>query len=342
MKTITLINWYLLGIYAAVLLGIMLFSRASSSSDRAAGGYVLVLFIPLAILAALNLVQSPFTRILVLIVAALPGGTGIVMLVAGPAVENWQTRSYDKELAAKENGSFYFRDKTLRKLAGNIASGDIEALKAGLEQPVPQLNASGEEQVTLLDFATIHAKKDTSKNRIAVLQLLLDKGAAITTTDTARSPAHFRALEAGPELLEWFLKNGANANAVEASKGFSILFEAMGLDNGDSARTEKVKLLLRYGADPNKIPTLKDKSYILLSPLTWAVDRELWEISIVLLDNGADASYQARSGWNVGKAVEYKLEQLRLLGKTPSNEMTTFIERLRGHEGGKPIQESAK
>lgn len=337
MKTITLINWYLLGIYAAVLLGIMLFSRASSSSDRAAGGYVLVLFIPLGILAALNMLQSPFTRILVLVVAALPAGTGIVMLVAGPAVENWQTKRYNDELAAKDNGSFYFPDKIRRKLAQDIASGSIQELKTGLSQAIPELNASGKEQVTLLDFATMHAVKDPSENRLAILQLLLEKGATIETKDTLRSPAHLLAVAGEPHLLEWFLKHGADPNAVEAATGSTILFKAMKLGVGDTARTEKVDLLLRYGANPNTIPALKDELIIRSPPLLWSVEHEFWDISTVLLNHGANASYQTDSGWNAGKSLEYKLEQLTLLGKTPPTELTTLAERLRDGRDEKPL-----
>jgi len=74
MKTITLASWCLLGLYTALLIGLLLFGRSGSSDDRMATGYIMLLFIPLFILAGINLLPYQFTRIMVLVLCVAGNG----------------------------------------------------------------------------------------------------------------------------------------------------------------------------------------------------------------------------------------------------------------------------
>lgn len=335
MKTITLVNWCILGLYTAVLLGLLLFVRPSSSDDRMARGYVIMLFVPLVVLALINLLSSPFTRILVLALSAFPLVMGMVMLIAGPIVKNWRKSSWDREDAAQANGTYYFTDAPRQKLAADLAAVDPDRLSADLEQPVPALNETGKDQVTLFDFAIMQGMKADPSRLIRCLELLLKKGAQIDNGDKMHSPTHFRSMGYyyKPELLAWFLENGADANALEAGTRVPILSHTITGDNSDGNKVARVRLLLEHGANPNIIPPRKDERQIVMSMLLSAVESDLWEVSNLLLDYGADASYQTESGWNVHRAVEYQAGLFRSWGKTPPDEFVKLAERIGNTQG---------
>lgn len=328
MKTIALINWGLLALYALMLLGVLIFSRPTTSDSRMATGFLIMLFVPLAVLALINILPFPFTRIFVLVLSAAPLVMGLIMLIAGPIIQQWRTRTYEDDFAARENGSYYFRDPAARQVAAAIAAIDTNLIRESLQQPVPDLNASGSEHITLFDFAAMQAIKATPEQLIPCFEILYQKGARFQNNDGAHSPTHFLAVRHDPALLRWFLEKGADANAREAGTGSPILFSAIHGDNSDTAKTEKVRLLLEHGADPNVVPAAQDERVIVTSMLLSAASSELWDICDLMLDHGADPAYHTESGWDIFQAVAYQARQFQSWGKTPPEAFVRLSDRL--------------
>lgn len=341
MKTITLVSWCLLGLYTAILIGLLLFGRSGSSDDRIATGYVIMLFIPLGILAAINLLPFQFTRILVLVLSVAPAVMVVVMLITSPIIQKWRSASWADEDSARANGSYYFKDAPRQKLAADIASLNAEQLRADMAQPVPELNQTGREQVTLLDFVALQGFEADPARLIACFDVLLKNGARIDNGDPKHSPTHFRVIDYDPAILKWFLEHGADANAREAGTGTPILFQAIHRDRSDTTKTEKVRLLLEHGADPNIIPPQQDERVIVTSMLMSAASAEAWDICNVMLDHGADPHYKTQSGWDVFQAVDYQSKQFTSWGQTPPSGFTKLAERLTAlnANGGKNMRQ---
>jgi hypothetical protein len=331
MKTITLVSWCLLGLYTAILIGLMLFGRSGTTDDRMASGYLMMLFVPLFILAGINLLPYHFTRVAVLVLCVAPAVMAAVMLVASPIVSSVRKAMWAREDAAQANGSYYFKDEARQKLAVDIAALDAEKLGLDMQQPVPDLNKTGREQITLFDFAADLGLLADSAKLIACFDVLLKNGAKIDNGDRAHTPTHLRVLGYSPVLLKWFLDNGADANAREAGSGAPILYLAVGGENSEPARPlkiERVRMLLEHGADPNAHVPTPDSLTIPTSILLSAANMEAWTICNMLLDRGADTRYETPGGSNVTKTVGYKLNDYRSWGKTPPDDLIQLAKRL--------------
>ncbi|MCF0073979.1 hypothetical protein LZD49_26090 [Dyadobacter sp. CY261] len=331
MKTITLASWCLLALYAAILVGLLLFGRTGTSDNRMASGYVMLLFVPLGILAVINLLPFQFTRVMVLVLCIAPVVMGTLMLIATPIVSKVRQGIWAREDAAQENGSYYFRDKNLQKLAADIAVLDNQKLRTDLEQSEAELNKTGREQITLFDFAAKQGLNADPAKMVECFEILLKSGAKIDNGDPAHTPTHFRILEYSPSLLKWFLENGADAGAREARTQHPILFLAVCGENSEPARPlkmERVRMLLEHGADPNANVPKQDDLTIESSILMTAADMELWTICEMLLDYGADAGYRTPGGSTIADRVKYQLHQHHLWGKMPPEDLTRLAKRL--------------
>lgn len=327
MKIISLLNWLAVSAYALIILWLLLFSKTRTDSGMA-NGMLIMLYIPLALLALLNYLPYKATKIITFCVSAYPILICVINLSVGSVIRAYQTNNYDTELAEKADGTYYFQDPLRRNLASAIANADLAKLKDGLEQPVPNLNASGEEHITLLDFAAMQASRNPKEKVLESLQLLLDKGARIETDDTLHTATHFIVLKDDPAFLEFFLTNGADANAVEKERKYPILFQAIYLDMYDPFKTKKVSLLLEHGADANAFSPKYDDQVIICSALCAAAGSEMWEICNLLLNYGAKSDYQTAGGWDIRKAVAYQDKQFSSWGKVPPLEFTSLKERL--------------
>lgn len=331
MKTITLASWCLLGLYTALLLGLLLFGRSGSMDDRMARGYMMMLFVPLFILAGINLLPFQFTRIMVLVLCVAPVVTAVFMLIASPIVSKWREVTWAREDAAFADGSYYFKDEALQKLAADIVALDAEKLRADLAQSVPDLNKAGREQTTLLDLAVRQGLEADPAKLIEIFEILTQKGAKIDNGDPAHTPTHFRSLEYSPVLLKWFLDHGADPKALEAGTRYPLLYVAVCGENSEPARpakTERVRMLLERGADPNaEVPGQEGISNG-TAILTQAADYELWTICELLLDHGADLNYATAGGWTATSEVKQSLEKYALLGQAPPKDLIKFAKRL--------------
>ncbi|MGN7888223.1 ankyrin repeat domain-containing protein [Dyadobacter sp. 22481] len=331
MKTITLANWCLLGLYTAFLIGLLLFSRSGSTDDRLATAYIVLLFIPLGILAAINLLPFQFTRIAVLVLCVTPPVTALLMLITSPIIGKWKTATWARESAELADGSYYFKDDQRRKLAMSIVALDAEQLAEDMKQPIPTLNQTAHEQVTLLDFAAMQGLEADTARLIACLEVLLKNGAKIDNGDPAHTPTHFLVRGYSPALLKWFLENGADANARTAGKGIPLLFDVVCGENSEPARlqkAERVRMLLEHGADPNaKIPKA-DELTLESSILLTAADLELWMICDMLIEAGADIHYQTPGGSTIASSVGYQIKNHHSWGKTPPDDLIKLAQRL--------------
>ncbi|GAB2569170.1 hypothetical protein [Spirosoma areae] len=187
MKTITTINWISVGIYGLVLL--WGFASGSSSGQDAAGrgmlsGLLLLTGLFLVTIVVLNCLPYQWSKLTALVLGGGPLILFLISQVVGPLLANRRQKGYSDEMLARGSGAYYFHDPVRRQLAAHVAAGDVTQLQAGLQQPVPVLNDSGEEQTTLLDFATTRALENQLPETLKCIELLLAKGATLETTDT--------------------------------------------------------------------------------------------------------------------------------------------------------------
>ncbi|GAB3543624.1 ankyrin repeat domain-containing protein [Spirosoma fluminis] len=286
MKLIALINWLLLASYG-ILLAYSTLAMNPSNTDAAGRGlataYLLFGFIVLAVLVGVNCLSFHVTRLGVFVLLLLPLLAGLVELIG----QGFSARQTRLEEDGRFYGTYYFRDAQRRQIAQAIASRDLARVQTLLAQPVPVINGSGTDHVTLLDFAALRGG-DSADGVIPYLSLLLAKGATIQTNDTLRSPTHALVSRDCPAwLLAWFLKHGADPNASRMQdKPTPILFAVMDYNKD---RLEKIKLLLAHGADPNAVYPPTATGWLAGHPALLAAARlELWDVCQLLLECGAD------------------------------------------------------
>lgn len=288
MKFLIYSNWSLIAIYGILLLvgALTLNYSGNDPAGRAMGsGFIFFGFIFLGLVLCLNYLPYQSTRIIVFVVLLLPLVIGLYQLITQLSYERQQKQAD----GGRSTGEYYFHDSQRQQLAQAIANRDMQTFETLLQQPVPLLNESGEEHMTLLDFAAKWSTYgDIPVYVMPFITQLLKKGATIETTDSLRMPTHaLVSYTCSTAMLELFLKNGANPNAnYLKEQPTPILFPVM---EYDSERLAKVKLLLDYGADPNSVyPPTASHWLAGHSALLAAARLEVWDICQLLLEKGAD------------------------------------------------------
>ncbi len=306
MKIITTTNWIFIGIYGALVIFTLMTVNRSGNDAAGRGmesGLAIFATLVLAGLIVLNLLPYRFAKIIALIVLSLPAVFGLYNGISN----YFELQKQRRDAVAVENGSFYFPDVERQQIAAAVAVGDVEQLKTLLQKTPRQINQSGYQSTTLLDFAALTAVRSKNPQRILqCMELLLEHGATLQGPDSLHMPTQFLICETGsPALLEWFLAKGADPNE-RPHEGSPLLFKVMDLD---VERLEKVQVLLDHGADPNA-PAGSNEYTIrpFTSPLMYAAQRQSWAICQLLLERGADPAYRTPEGEEL-KTVLAKFEE---------------------------------
>ena len=327
MKTITFLNWALLGLYGALLTYAALTTNQTNTDAAGRGlasAYILFGFLLLVAFVVMNWLPFPVTRIIVFVGVLLPLAGGIVQLVSQLATAR-QTELDDE---GRWNGSYYFRDPLRQQLAESIAKQDMSRLQILLQQPVPQLNESGVDHYTLLDFAAMRGTySDSSAWVLPYLTLLLAKGATIETADPLHSPTHaLVSQDCSAAMLAWFLDNGANPNANRLQdKPTPILLTII---DGEKDRFEKATLLLAHGANPNAMYPPTATGWLAgHSALLAAARMDLWDVCGLLLDKGADPTISGPQKQVFTQLVARRAELYGEEGDPPA-QFTALLNRL--------------
>ncbi|MFC5412109.1 ankyrin repeat domain-containing protein [Larkinella bovis] len=333
MKTITIANWVLIGVYGLLILYTVL--NGNRSGNDAAGrsleaGFVFLGVIVLVVLIVLNVLPYRFARLAVLVVGLLPLLMGLYNLISN----YWVSRQYERTEAARANGSLFFEDKNRQEMAAAISRADTVRLRIVLQKPVPNLNECGKELTTLLDFAAYHTTQSrTSPASLRCLEMLMEKGATLQGSDPNHKPTHFLACRDGSAaLLAWFLEKGADPN-VKPPESSPILFHVMSYGE---ERLEKVKLLLDHGADPNTLAF--NTGYAVrdgYSPLMYAAEEQLWDIGRLLLERGANPGHQTKQGESLRKIMKLHEDLYADVNDTPAS-YTAFKSVLETYSAKKP------
>ncbi|GAB3925880.1 ankyrin repeat domain-containing protein [Larkinella terrae] len=302
MKIVTISNWVLIGIYGLLVLYTLLGINRSGNDAAGRGmesGLVFFAALLLAGLIVLNILPYRATKIIALVVLALPALVGLYIAFGN----YFELQKQRRNAAASEDGSAYFQDAGRQQIAAAIAAGDVTQLKTLLAKPLPSINEPGFQSKTLLDFAALTAtKSDNPQLIMQCLDVLLEHGATFQIADSAHIPTQFQVCEPGSaELLTWFLNKGVDPNMVPRD-GSPIIFKVMDLD---VERLEKVQTLLDHGANPNA-PAGSHEYAIrpFTSPLMYAAQRQSWAICELLLERGADPNYRTPGGDDLKKVLD--------------------------------------
>lgn len=292
MRTLTIINWIILGFYTLFALMLVIdLQRPNDPMGRGmTSGFLMVAAVILLLMLVLNIIPSKVTRILGFIIGLTPA----IVIMGYKASNNIQSTAYEKK---KRSGRTYFSDKKMKAIANAIGNEQYDKVVDLLEHSDIDINQIGEEGFTLLEVAVeIVLFKDSrytnSKESMRILDLLLKKGADPNVHSSTHNPVLIEAVWMGSvALFEKLLQSGANPNALD-KKGSPVIFNML---QGANDRLEKFQLLLDHGADPNLIYEGEDWR-VHFSPLVYAASIRYWEGCTLLIKNGADLDYARPNG----------------------------------------------
>lgn len=303
LKIIVFFNWLVVAVLA-ILVGAETLSPSKGGDAAGRGMGVLVYYVAivaLVVLLVLNLLPYAWPKYIAFGLVIVPL---LWMQVSRPV------RNFFGGLASWVNEKPMYQDPEREQIARALLSGKPEQLKKVVQQPLPNL-ADASFSYPLLSDAVSWAMKFDQPNEVQgrydCIQVLLDAGVPMRSTDPESPPVEVGAVSSGnARMLKFLLERGANANAktYDTYSGkpnkVPMIFEAFPTPYG--AR-DCVRILLDFGADPNAIlPQYGDEKHN--SALMMAATYGRWDICLMLMDKGADAKYQTPDGRSLRTVVE--------------------------------------
>lgn len=207
----------------------------------------------------------------------------------------WVDQGADFRLEIKDEAPPKPVDPRIQSLIQSVRTSDLKTVSKALEADPSIVNAKDNAGSTLLQHAA-------GFGSIAMMQLLLDKGANVNATNRLNStPLHWAIGDESKVRL--LLAAGANVNA-RTNDGRTPLFQAATLGNGSAT----FHLLLDKGADPT-IPTANGLTVLI------AASRQHNGILKTLLARKLDVNRRAGNGFTalMTAAAAGNTEGVRLL-----------------------------
>ena len=290
MKALAIINWFLVACYVAFALFLTFDLYRGGHDPLGKGitkGILQLTIVVIVILSLFNLIKVMWMRILVLIISAAP----VFYFLGRQGAEHiQQTHRSIKQ----RNGSLYFQEASMKALAVAIQDNDRSKVEELLDEPGVMINKVGVGKMTLLEIAMEQALVYNRLEVMEVVETLLEHGADPNIHGTLQGDILAQAAQIAPlPLFELLLANGADPDGRDLNE-VPILFNLM---RGATDAEAKVKLLFQYGADPNI--SFGDEGWRLnYSTAIYALSSRLWEITILLIEHGADLDFVPPQGDN--------------------------------------------
>ena len=245
-----------------------------------------------------------------------PGCVVIAALVVIPptAFFIWWTASlamsearHREQLEQLRSGRFHFGDQpALFVVAQAIGENDADAIRAAAKA-VPDLNASGRDGMTLLNFAVTRSWQRPEV--VSAVATLLEVGADPNFTNGQRDSFAMANSVHGPvAVLRTMLDAGGNPNAVDEQRR-PIIFGIWQLGYFEDHQRARLELLLERGADINS--TLPDGesfqggyTVLLYRAGLGRGDSTGYADALLLLERGADPNRAAKDGTTLAQLMQ--------------------------------------
>jgi hypothetical protein len=237
----------------------------------------------------------------------LIGVAGVISLIVVGLISLEKGERHRRQFQAElDSGRWDFgQDPPLFGVAQGIVKNDSEAIRAAAKN-VPDLQASGRDGTTLLNFAVRRSWQRPES--VEAIRTLLSLGADPKYTNAKpNSFAMANAVHSSTPVLRAMLEAGGNPNTRDEFGRPMILMNWYLAYYKDQARS-RLELLLDHGADVNStMPNDGSDSAgypLLLYRTAMGFDDNLaYSDALLLLERGADPSHAGADGMTLGKML---------------------------------------
>jgi hypothetical protein len=214
---------------------------------------------------------------------------------------------YREQLEELRSGQYHFGETpALLAVARAIGNNDAEAIRAAAKN-VPDLQASGRDGMTLLNFAVTQSRQQAQL--VSAVAALLEAGADPNFTNGEfDSYAMANSVHGSVLLLRTMLDAGGNPNGVDAQRR-PIIFGNWQLPYFEADRRARFELMLDRGADLNAaLPA--DESFqggytlLLYRAAAGRGDATGYADALLLLERGADPLRAAADGTTLPQLMQ--------------------------------------